>query len=172
MRSVEAAFILQALQLLNPDGYAIFIIPEGLLFNESNRVFREYIIGKYSLQAVISLPINSFQPYSGIKTSILILRNSKQAEKVFFAEFAEAQALKAIVANFQKHVSNKNLSQGFWVDYDGFKKLMPYGLIGTKAAKDYGTKKASSEHQLNFFQNWFLLEKVIRIPLKLFSFNE
>jgi type I restriction enzyme M protein len=111
IRSAEAAFILRSLQSIRPDGYAIFITPEGLLFNESNRFFRDYISQKYSLEAIISLPSNSFQPYTGVKTSLVVIKNSKQSEKVFLAEFAEAQALKIVVSNFQNKTSNKNLKQ-------------------------------------------------------------
>ena len=46
VRSVESAFILRSLHLLKSDGYAIFIAPDGLLFNESNRVFRDLVSQK------------------------------------------------------------------------------------------------------------------------------
>lgn len=113
LRSGEAVFILTSLQLLEKDGHAFFVVPEGLLFSETLRPFRELLIKKYSLEAVISLPANAFQPYTGVKTSLLVVRNSSQSEKVFFAEYSERQALRAIVANFNQHTSNKNLSQGF-----------------------------------------------------------
>lgn len=122
IRSAEAAFILRSLQSIRHDGYAIFITPESLLFNESNRFFRDYISQKYSLEAVISLPSNSFHPYAAVKTSLVVIKNSKQSEKVFLAEFAETQALKVIVSNFLKQTSNKNLSQGFWVDFNTIQK--------------------------------------------------
>lgn len=148
-RSVESAFILRSLQLLKPDGYAIFIAPEGLLFNESNRGFRDLISQRYSLQAVISLPSGSFQPYAGIKTSILIFKNSKQAENVFFAEFAEPQALKAIVSNFQRQTSNKNLSQGFWVSFGNIQKADSVWVYGRyKSIKDFETRRVSSKYPL------------------------
>lgn len=148
-RSVESAFIFRSLQLLKPDGYAIFIAPEGLLFNESNRVFRDLISQRYSLQAVILLPSGSFQPYAGIKTSILIFKNSKQAENVFFAEFAETQALKAIVSNFQRQTSNKNLSQGFWVSFGNIQKADSEWAYGRyKSIKYFETRRASSKYPL------------------------
>jgi hypothetical protein len=148
-RSAESAFILRSLQLLKQDGYAIFIAPEGLLFNESNRVFRDLVSQKYSLQAVISLPSGAFQPYTGIKTSILVFKNSKQAESVFFAEFAESQALKVIVSNFYKKTSNKNLSQGFWVSFGNIQKADSVWAYGRyKSIKDFEVKKASSKYPL------------------------
>ena len=38
------------------------------------------------MSGVISLPAGVFQPYSGVKTSILILDKSKKSEFVFFAD--------------------------------------------------------------------------------------
>jgi hypothetical protein len=119
------------------------------LFNESNRVFRDLVSQKYSLQAVISLPSGAFQPYAGIKTSILVFKNSKQAESVFFAEFAESQALKVIVSNFYKKTSNKNLSQGFWVSFGNIQKADSVWAYGRyKSIKDFEVKKASSKYPL------------------------
>ena len=149
VRNIESAFILQSLQLLNPDGYAIFIIPEGVLFNESGKFIREYLLENYSLQAVISLPSNTFQPYSAIKTSVLVVKNSEQTEKIFFAEFAESQALEPIASNFKKQASNKNLSQGFWVDIASIKKAgmnLAYGRL--KSVKEFETKKANAKYPL------------------------
>lgn len=148
-RFAEAAFMVRSLHYLKPDGYAIFIMPEGLLFNEHHRSFRDYISQKYSLEAIISLPSNSFQPYTSVKTSLVVIKNSKQSEKVFFAEYAETQALKAIVSNFQKKTSNKNLSQGFWVDIDTVKKTDSVWTYGRyKGIKDFETKKANSKYPL------------------------
>lgn len=148
IRRAEHAFILLSLQSLNPNGYAIFIVPDGLLF-DSNNTFKEYISRKYSLQAIVSLPAGSF-PHTGIKTSIVVLKNSSQAEKVFFAEFAEYQALKAIASNFHKQTSNNNLSQGFWVNFDSIRKSdfnWTYELY--KGAKDFEKRKANSKYPLS-----------------------
>lgn len=102
IRRAEQAFITLSLQALNPNGYAIFIVPEGLLF-DSQTAFKKYISQKYSLQAVVSLPAGSF-PHTGIKTSIVVLKNASQAEKVFFAEFAEHQALKQSLRIFKRRL--------------------------------------------------------------------
>lgn len=146
-----AAFILRSMQLIKPNGYAIFMVPEGLLLYENNRGFRDYISQKYSLQAVISLPPNSYQPYTSIKTSLIVLKNSQQADKVFLAEFAEPQALKIIVSNFQKQISNKNLSQGFWAEIDTIQKTDSVWAYGRyKYIKDFETKRANSKYPLRF----------------------
>lgn len=147
LRSAEAAFILQSLRLLRPEGYLIFVVPEALLLSEANRQFREHLAETYSLEAVISLPCPPilFPGITAIKASLLIARKSKQITRVFFAEYAEAQALKAIVSNYRRHTSNKNLSQGFWIDADSIKQagaIWAYSRF--KNLKDYEIKRASS----------------------------
>ena len=59
---------------LTPAGRAGIIVPEGIIF-QSQRAhtrLREMLV-EDSLVAVVSLPAGVFKPYSGVKTSILIL---------------------------------------------------------------------------------------------------
>ena len=62
---------------LTPNGRAGIIVPEGIIFQSgtSYKQLRKMLVDK-SLVAVISLPAGVFQPYSGVKTSILILDKS------------------------------------------------------------------------------------------------
>ena len=72
---------------LNSKGRAGIIIPEGILFHPSNafKQLRKLLI-EDSLLAIISLPAGVFNPYSGVKTSILILDKSlsKSANEILF----------------------------------------------------------------------------------------
>jgi type I restriction enzyme M protein len=63
------------------------IVNEGVLFNRNNaaKEVRRYLLDKRNLVAVVSLPGGVFQPYSGVKTSILLFNNDgKKTEKVWF----------------------------------------------------------------------------------------
>lgn len=64
---------------------AAVIVPEGFLYNSSKSLFslRKEIAEKY-LVGVISLPKGVFLPYTGVKTSILILDKSPKKEDVFY----------------------------------------------------------------------------------------
>ena len=59
---------------LNEHGRAGIIVPEGIIFQSQNayKQLRRLLLEE-SLVAVISLPGGVFQPYSSVKTSILIL---------------------------------------------------------------------------------------------------
>ncbi len=74
---------------LNTNGRAGIIVPEGIVFQKSKayRDLRINIINN-SLICVISLPNGIFNPYSDVKTSILILdkKLSKEKKDILFVE--------------------------------------------------------------------------------------
>lgn len=84
----ELLFVELILQLLRVGGRAAVIVPEGLLFGSTNahRMLRKKLVEENQLNAVISLPGGVFQPYTGVKTSILFFVRGGQTEKVWFYE--------------------------------------------------------------------------------------
>lgn len=84
----ELLFVDLILQLLKPGGRAAVIVPEGVLFGSTRAhlALRRKLIEQTQIQAVISLPGGVFQPYTGVKTSILVLLKGGQTEKVWFYE--------------------------------------------------------------------------------------
>ncbi len=86
----ELLFVDLILQLLKPGGRAAVIVPEGVLFGstKAHLALRKKLIEKTQLQAVISLPNGVFQPYAGVKTSILVFVKSGKTENVWFYEVA------------------------------------------------------------------------------------
>ncbi len=73
-RRSEALFVDYMAEHLNPAGRAGIIVPEGIIFQSQNahRHLRKMLVENY-LVAIVSLPAGVFKPYSGVKTSILIL---------------------------------------------------------------------------------------------------
>ncbi len=69
----ELLFLALFLDLLEPGGRAAVIVPEGVLFGSTiaHRELRRRLLFEHDLKAVISLPAGVFQPYTGVKTSIL-----------------------------------------------------------------------------------------------------
>ena len=74
---------------LSPQGRAAIVVPEGIIFQSGTayKKLREMLV-KTSLVAVVSLPAGVFNPYSGVKTSILILdkRLAKTCDSVLFVK--------------------------------------------------------------------------------------
>ena len=70
----EVLFVDYIAEHLTPGGRAGVIVPEGVIFQSQNayKQLRRMLVEDY-LAAVVSLPAGVFNPYSGVKTSILIL---------------------------------------------------------------------------------------------------
>ena len=70
----EVLFVDYIAEHLTPKGRAAIVVPEGIIFQSQSAYveLRKALVEKY-LAAVISLPAGVFNPYSGVKTSILIL---------------------------------------------------------------------------------------------------
>ena len=85
----EVLFVDYINEHLKPKGRAGIIIPEGIIFQSgiAYKQLRKKLI-ETSLIGVISLPSGVFNPYSGVKTSILILdkEKSKKSKDIFFAK--------------------------------------------------------------------------------------
>ena len=83
----EVLFVDYMAEHLTPIGRAGIIVPEGVIFQNQDayKVLRKMLV-ESSLVAVVSLPAGCFNPYSGVKTSILILDKSlaRQSDTVAF----------------------------------------------------------------------------------------
>ncbi|MGZ0018764.1 N-6 DNA methylase [Nitrosomonas sp. wSCUT-2] len=85
----EVLFVDYIAEHLTPNGRAAVIVPEGIIFQSGNayKQLREMLVKQY-LVAVISLPAGVFNPYSGVKTSILVMdkRLAKKTDAILFAK--------------------------------------------------------------------------------------
>jgi len=85
----EVLFVDYIAEHLNPNGRGGVIVPEGIIFQSgiAYKKLRKMLI-ETSLYAVVSLPAGVFNPYSGVKTSILFLDKnlSKKTEKILFVK--------------------------------------------------------------------------------------
>ncbi len=73
----EVLFVDYMAEHLSPTGRAAIIVPEGIIFQSQTayKALRKLLV-ENALVAVVSLPAGCFNPYSGVKTSILILDKS------------------------------------------------------------------------------------------------
>ncbi len=83
----EVLFVDYIKEHLRPNGRAGIIVPEGIIFQSSGayKQLRKMLV-EDGLFAVVSLPQGVFNPYSGVKTSILFFDNalSKKTDKILF----------------------------------------------------------------------------------------
>lgn len=85
----EVLFVDYMAEHLTATGRAAIVVPEGIIFQSGTayKALRKMLV-ESSLVAVVSLPAGVFNPYSGVKTSILILdkRAHKQTDSVLFVK--------------------------------------------------------------------------------------
>ena len=76
----ELLFTWLILDLLAPGGKAAVIVPEGVLFGSSNahKELRRQLLFEHNLEGVISLPSGVFNPYTPVKTSVLIFQKGSE----------------------------------------------------------------------------------------------
>ncbi|WP_222539347.1 N-6 DNA methylase [Pedobacter polysacchareus] len=84
----ELLFLERIIYMLEVNGKAAVIIPEGVLFGSSNaqKQTREILLKDNRLEAVISLPSGVFKPYTGVKTAILFFTKIKEKSKTWHTE--------------------------------------------------------------------------------------
>lgn len=83
----EVLFVDYIAEHLNPNGKAGIIVPEGIIFQSGTayKDLRQMLVENH-LYAVVSLPAGVFNPYSGVKTSILLMDKevAKTREEILF----------------------------------------------------------------------------------------
>lgn len=85
----EVLFVDYIASHLKPTGRAGIVVPEGIIF-QSGKAYKELrknLVENY-LYAVVSLPAGVFQPYSGVKTSVLLFDKelAKQRDEILFVK--------------------------------------------------------------------------------------
>lgn len=84
----EVLFVDYIAEHLNPGGKAGVIIPEGIIFQTQNayKQLRKMLVEENYLYGVVSLPSGVFNPYSGVKTSILLMDKNiaKKTDNILF----------------------------------------------------------------------------------------
>lgn len=92
----EIIFIERVFDFLKPgSGRAAVVLPDGILTNSRTKYVREFILDRFQVLAVVSLPAAAFAHYgAGVKASIVFLRRLGDGENppldadVFMAEAA------------------------------------------------------------------------------------
>lgn len=130
----EVLFVDYIMEHINPTtGRAAIIVPEGIIFQSATayKALRELLVEKNFLYGVVSLPAGVFLPYSGVKTSILLLDKSlsKKTDKILFLKIkndgfdlgaqrkpingSELEEAISLISKFQYDVKEQNTNE-FW----------------------------------------------------------
>lgn len=84
--ATELLFLKYMIDSLDARGRCGLVVPEGLLFGSTggHKEIRRKLLEGYRVEAVLSLPGGVFQPYSGVKTSVLVFSRGAPTERVLF----------------------------------------------------------------------------------------
>lgn len=86
----EVLFVDYMMEHLNLKGKAGFVVPEGIIFQSATayKALRKMMVKDNYLYAVVSLPSGVFNPYSGVKTSILFFDRelAKKTKDILFVK--------------------------------------------------------------------------------------
>jgi type I restriction enzyme M protein len=86
--ATELLFLKYMMDNMKPGGRCGVIVPEGVLFGSTgaHKELRRMLVQNNRVEAVLSLPGGVFQPYSGVKTSVLIFAKGERTERVMFLQ--------------------------------------------------------------------------------------
>ncbi|HEX2958349.1 MAG TPA: N-6 DNA methylase [Chitinispirillaceae bacterium] len=86
----EVLFVDYIMEHLTKDGRAGVIVPEGIIFQSQTayKELRRKLVEENYLYAVVSLPAGVFNPYSGVKTSILLMdrKIARERDEILFVK--------------------------------------------------------------------------------------
>ena len=89
-KRAEVLFVDYIAEHLNPTGRASIVVPEGIVFQSQTayKNLRRFLVDDGYLYGVISLPAGVFNPYSGVKTSILLIDRTlaKAKDSILFVK--------------------------------------------------------------------------------------
>ncbi|MEO8350390.1 MAG: N-6 DNA methylase [Chthoniobacteraceae bacterium] len=139
----EVLFVDYMAEHLTPTGRAGIIVPEGIIF-QSQTAYKELrrLLVENSLVAVVSLPAGCFNPYSGVKTSILILDKglARQSETIgFFKVENDGFGLGA-----QRRAIEKNDLPQVQAELETYLNGLCGGAFSAKGTLDFSAKGATS----------------------------
>jgi type I restriction enzyme M protein len=156
----EVLFVDYIAEHLTPNGRAVVIVPEGIIFQSGTayKNLRKMLVENY-LVGVISLPAGVFNPYSGVKTSILWLDRTlaKKTDKILFVKIendgfdlgAQRRAIKKndlpdaanIISDYKNQILTGKLAD--------FKSVSNISIVSRNDISDSGDYNLSGERYRN-----------------------
>ncbi len=95
-QSTEVLFLERCYKYLNEEnGYLAIVVPDGILTNSSSQYVRDWLIEKFRILAIVSLPQHTFAHVkAGVKSSVLFLKkHPKELTQKFEQTLSDVKAI-------------------------------------------------------------------------------
>lgn len=80
-QKTEILFIERVWEFLKPDGRMAIVLPDGILSNQGTAPVRRFMLDRFQVLAVVSLPVSAFAHYgAGVKASLVVARKRRPEE--------------------------------------------------------------------------------------------
>jgi type I restriction enzyme M protein len=113
---------------LSQKGKAFIIVADSFLYNSdrSNVEFRKKLLTENAIEAIISLPAGTFQPYSAFAASVIILEKGVSRSQVYFADFRSIsnEEFELRLEEFTTNIRKRNDIEGISGTLDSQQILM------------------------------------------------
>ena len=139
----ELLFLQYMLNHLKEGGRCGVVVPEGVLFGSTgaHKELRRRLVENNTVEAVLSLPGGVFNPYSGVKTSVLVFRKGGATQRVMFLH-ADNDGFK-LDANHDQPIEQDDLP----------------GLIGAFRDREAGWRQWSDrDPETDWTEKWWFAE--------------
>lgn len=94
-RETADLFLQLIIEVLNNQGRAGVVLPDGTLFGEGVKTkIKKMLTEKCNLHTIVRLPNGVFNPYTGIKTNILFFTKGQPTKNVWFYEHPYPEGVK------------------------------------------------------------------------------
>jgi len=134
----DVLFIERCLRFLKPGGRMAIVLPQGIFNNTSDEFIRNYVMKHARLLGVVGLHGNMFKPFTGTKTSVLLVQKWHSDE-----ERIEAGDYRIFFATSQK--SGKDNSGSYiWLDKESKERVR-----NGKTSEVFETSEVYLDHDLN-----------------------
>ncbi|MHA3789973.1 class I SAM-dependent DNA methyltransferase [Flavobacterium hauense] len=148
----ELLFLERIIFMLKKEGKAAVIVPEGVLFNSAKayKKTREILLKDCDLEAVISMPSGVFNPYTAVKTSILLFTKKQFKSEVY---------------NTNRVWFYEMRSDGYTLDTNRKKIIGDFPLVDT--IDEFKTRDTKPQDDLRLQHFYIDIEKIIENKFEL-----
>lgn len=134
------AILLKAVEHMADEGLALFVMPASFLFKANSVRHRLAELG-WGLEAAFELPAGAFLPYTGMLTTLVVIRKHK-VDRLFVGQLSnDAASTAAVIANYLAQRDGGSVELGCYVEGSSYRSIgaMRAAKELDAMAKRYGT---------------------------------